>query len=58
MPSDATTAVHGTWVKGPGHAVFEAVERGLGGQVPVIAEDLGIITDDVRALLDQTVSRA
>jgi 4-alpha-glucanotransferase len=36
----------GTWKKGPGSAVFEALERDL-GRVPILAEDLGVITPDV-----------
>jgi len=52
VPAGATTAVGGAWVKGPGSEPFEAIRAGLGGgQPPVIAEDLGIITDEVRALL-------
>jgi 4-alpha-glucanotransferase len=51
----ASTAIDGTWVKGPGDAVFKAIAASLGGgQPPVIAEDLGMITDDVRTLLDST----
>jgi 4-alpha-glucanotransferase len=51
VPTPATTAVDGAWVPGPGAAVFRAVDSALGGVVPVIAEDLGMITDAVRALL-------
>jgi len=54
VPAGASTAIHGRWVKGPGHTVFEAVDRALGGHVPIVAEDLGIITDEVRALLRET----
>jgi 4-alpha-glucanotransferase len=54
VPGGATTAVDGAWVAGPGTAVFEAISRGLGSEVPVIAEDLGLITDDVRELLAAT----
>ena len=39
----------GTWKKGPGAELFEALEQGL-GQVPILAEDLGVITPDVVAL--------
>ena len=53
VPTPATTAVGGAWVPGPGAAVFRAVDEALGGVVPVIAEDLGMITDAVRALLAQ-----
>lgn len=55
VPAGATTAVHGRWVHGPGVAVFKAIASSLGGQhPPVVAEDLGLITDEVRALLKAT----
>ncbi|MDQ6669909.1 MAG: 4-alpha-glucanotransferase [Chloroflexota bacterium] len=55
VPAGAATAVGGAWVKGPGRRAFQAVRQGLGGgQPPVIAEDLGLITDEVRALLKAT----
>ena len=54
VPADATTAVGGEWVRGPGDAVFKAIGSALGGQPPVVAEDLGLITDEVRALLKLT----
>jgi 4-alpha-glucanotransferase len=42
-------------VKGPGASVFQAIAGALGGgQPPVVAEDLGLITDDVRDLLKST----
>jgi 4-alpha-glucanotransferase len=53
VPAGETTAVNGTWVPGPGRAVFDAVSQEL-GDVPVIAEDLGMITravDELRASL-------
>ena len=43
------TAIHGRWLPSPGEALFKAVARAL-GPVPIIAEDLGIITPDVVAL--------
>ncbi len=49
VPAGAATAEHGRWVKGPGYALFAALERRL-GKLPVIAEDLGTITPDVVAL--------
>jgi 4-alpha-glucanotransferase len=52
VPADATTARAGQWVPGPGAEFFSAVLRELGG-LPFIAEDLGIITPEVRALRDQ-----
>jgi len=54
VPAGAPTAVEGAWVPGPGTAVFDAIAEALGGSVPVIAEDLGLITDEVRELLAQT----
>ena len=53
VPAGETTAVNGQWVRGPGEAVFLAIRDRL-GQAPVIAEDLGLITDEVRALLRAT----
>ena len=49
---DCPTAVDGQWVPGPGAALFEALEQAL-GELPVIAEDLGVITEDVEALRDR-----
>ncbi len=46
VPAGDETALNGRWVKGPGAAVFEAVEAEL-GTIDVIAEDLGDIDDDV-----------
>jgi 4-alpha-glucanotransferase len=51
VPAGEKTAKNGRWVKGPGRAVFDAVNRAL-GPVPFIAEDLGIITEDVEELRD------
>ena len=49
IPAGEPTAVNGQWVKGPEAALFEAVERAL-GKLPIIAEDLGVITPPVEAL--------
>jgi 4-alpha-glucanotransferase len=49
VPYGNTTAEHGEWVPGPGSALFEALHRAL-GTLPIIAEDLGVITPDVDAL--------
>ncbi|MDQ3809001.1 MAG: 4-alpha-glucanotransferase [Chloroflexota bacterium] len=54
VPAGAQTAVHGEWVPGTGKELFEAVDAALGGTVPIVAEDLGLITDEVRALLEET----
>jgi 4-alpha-glucanotransferase len=52
VPAGAQTAQSGQWVPGPGADFFQAVQKEL-GRLPFIAEDLGIITPDVRALRDQ-----
>jgi 4-alpha-glucanotransferase len=52
VPAGAPTAQSGQWVQGPGTGFFEAVYKEL-GRLPFIAEDLGLITPDVRALRDQ-----
>ena len=51
IPFPAETAIHGRWVPAPGHEMFEAVREAL-GVLPIIAEDLGVITPDVEALRD------
>ncbi len=52
VPAGAPTAERGEWVKAPGRALFEAVQRELGA-LPIIAEDLGVITPEVRALRER-----
>jgi 4-alpha-glucanotransferase len=52
VPADQTTAEHGTWVKAPGEKLFESLAREL-GPLPLIAEDLGVITDGVHALRER-----
>ena len=49
VPAEAETAQDGAWEPGPGIALFDAVRTGLGG-LPFVAEDLGVITEDVIAL--------
>lgn len=46
VPAGASHARNGEWVPGPGLAFFESLRRQLGG-LPLIAEDLGLITPDV-----------
>ena len=52
IPADEETAVNGEWVDGPGASFFHTLEESL-GELPVVAEDLGIITDSVDALREQ-----
>ena len=46
VPADAADARSGSWQRGPGRAVFDAAQREL-GKLPLIAEDLGVITPAV-----------
>lgn len=52
VPYGDETAEHGQWVNGPNGALFSAIEDALGGNLPIIAEDLGVITPEVEALRD------
>ncbi len=51
VPYGAENAIGGAWIPGPKHALFEEIKKQL-GSIPIIAEDLGVITDGVRALRD------
>jgi 4-alpha-glucanotransferase len=51
IPAEAPTAQSGQWMPGPGAGLFGAVQKALGG-LPFVAEDLGLITEDVSALRD------
>ncbi|MCL4867595.1 MAG: 4-alpha-glucanotransferase [Anaerolineae bacterium] len=52
IPATEPTAINGRWVKGPDAALFTALFRQL-GELPIIAEDLGVITPEVVALRDR-----
>jgi 4-alpha-glucanotransferase len=52
IPANADTAIHGRWMPGPGAKLFEAFEKAF-GELPIIAEDLGMITPDVVELRDR-----
>ena len=52
VPFGAPNAIQGEWKKGPGIDFFHTLRRLL-GDLPLIAEDLGIITDEVRALREE-----
>lgn len=49
IPEDAPNASCGRWQNGPGMRLFSALRQAL-GELPLIAEDLGYITEDVHAL--------
>jgi 4-alpha-glucanotransferase len=52
IPGGEPTAVHGKWVKGPCDDLFNALRTSL-GDLPFIAEDLGLITEEVHALRER-----
>ena len=51
IPAASPDARQGRWLTGPGKPLFDAIEKAL-GKLPIVAEDLGYITDDVHALRD------
>ena len=51
VPAVESDAVRGEWIKGPGLEFFRRMEKGL-GRLPIIAEDLGVITPEVEELRD------
>jgi 4-alpha-glucanotransferase len=51
VPAGENTAVNGRWVKGPGAGLFQAVQSAL-GELPIVAETLGVITPEVISLRD------
>jgi len=52
VPGGETTALNGEWVKGPDAKFFEVLKAAL-GSLPVMAEDLGVITPEVELLRDR-----
>ena len=53
IPNGAENAKIGVWKKGPGMELFNAFKKAL-GELPIIAEDLGFLTDEVRELLKES----
>jgi 4-alpha-glucanotransferase len=51
IPGGDKTAERGRWVEAPGRELFTAIRDAL-GELPIIAEDLGVITPDVESLRD------
>jgi len=49
IPAQEETAINGEWIKAPGSELFGAIEHAL-GPVPLVAEDLGVITPEVDAM--------
>ncbi len=52
VPASEETAINGVWREGPGPDLFVALEKEL-GQIPIIAENLGVITSGVTDLMEQ-----
>src|SRR5579884_1374546 len=52
VPAEETTAVNGRWVKGPGADLFRVLRREL-GELPIVAENLGVITPEVEAIREE-----
>jgi 4-alpha-glucanotransferase len=52
VPASEATAVNGRWVKGPGAALFRAAQSAL-GELPLVAENLGVITPEVEAIREE-----
>jgi 4-alpha-glucanotransferase len=52
VPAADTTAIHGRWVKGPGAELFRAISDAL-GPLPIVAENLGLITPEVESLREE-----
>jgi len=52
IPGSETTAVNGQWIKGPGGELFSVLEREF-GDLPIIAENLGVITPEVEAIRER-----
>lgn len=46
----AENAVNGEWIKGPGKPFFDVIKKELGDEAKIVAEDLGVITDEVEQL--------
>ena len=53
VPADSDTSATGKWVKGPDYKLFAAVKEAL-GDLNIIAEDLGFMTDEVIELRERT----
>ena len=51
VPAGEETAINGEWKKGPGIDLFNAIKKAL-GELPIFAEDLGVITPEVEELRD------
>ena len=53
VPGDDDTAINGRWQRSPGGELLACLRRDAGGRLPIVAEDLGVITPDVERLRDR-----
>ena len=53
VPGGDTTAMNGVWRRSPGRELLSCLRRDAGGRLPLVAEDLGVITPDVERLRDR-----
>ncbi|MDJ0712996.1 MAG: 4-alpha-glucanotransferase [Prochloraceae cyanobacterium] len=53
VPEGEETAMNGEWIEAPGEAFFTILKEKLGDDLPIVAEDLGVITPEVEALRDK-----
>ena len=53
VPADEETAINGEWIKGPCEDLFMAFQKEFGENLPIFAEDLGVITPEVEQLRDR-----
>lgn len=53
IPSDSTTAVRGCWKTGPGKKLTNVISESI-GKARIIAEDLGVLTPNVKELIEET----
>ena len=52
IPAAELTAIRGRWVPGPGASLFEKLQASL-GELPIVAENLGVITPEVEAIRER-----
>ena len=53
VSGDQKTAENGSWQKSPGESLLKVLSKDCNGQLPLIAEDLGIITNEVKSLREK-----
>ena len=54
IPAEDQNAKNGSWQKGPGIDLFDALKKSFGKDLPIIAEDLGFLTPEVKEMLEKS----